>query len=64
MSKTMIIIVLVLSTAVLLYLCFLSIKLIRAAQKQAQADKVQASLQQQATDAKALEQKGKARRKK
>lgn len=64
MSKTMIIIVLVISTAVLLYLCFLSIKLMRATQKQAQADKTQADLQQQATDAKALEAKGKARRKK
>ena len=63
MSKTMIIIVLAISTAIILYLCFLSIKLMRSANKQVQLDKNQARLQQQ-TDAKQIEQERKAGKKK
>lgn len=46
MSKTMIIIALAISTAVVLYLCFLSIKLLRIAKQQAASEKAQARMQQ------------------
>lgn len=42
MSKTMIIILLLLSSAVVLYLSFLSFKLLRSAQKQTELEKQQA----------------------
>lgn len=46
MSKTLIIVVLALSTAVILYLCYLSIKLMRAAHHQVQSEKKHARLEQ------------------